>query len=57
MPSSKSYQELHDRVVARPGAAERLAALRRDTLAAIGRDELPGRQALATSPGARTPKT
>jgi len=36
MPSTKSYRNLHDRVVARPGAAERLAALREDTLAEIG---------------------
>ncbi len=40
MISTTSYQELHDRVTARPGAAERLAALRRDTLAEIGLYEL-----------------
>ena len=56
MPSSKSYRELHDRVAGRPGAAERLAALRRDTLAEIGRDKSADRRALPTSPRARTPK-
>ena len=40
MPNSKSYRELHDRVARRPGATERLAALRRDTLAEIGLYEL-----------------
>ena len=40
MPSTKNYRELHDQVVARPGAAERLAALRDDTLAEIGLYEL-----------------
>ena len=40
MPNSKSYRELHDRVARRPGAAERLAALRQDTLAEIGLYEL-----------------
>lgn len=36
MPSTKSYRELHDQVIAHPGAAERLAALRNETLADIG---------------------
>lgn len=36
MPSTKNYRELHDQVMARPGAVERLAALREDTLAEIG---------------------
>lgn len=40
MPSTKSYRELHDQVVARPEAADRLAALRDDTLAEIGLYEL-----------------
>ena len=40
MPNTTSYRELHDRVAARPGAAERLAALRLDTLAGIGLYEL-----------------
>ena len=39
MPGTKPYRELHDRVTARPGAAERLAALRHDTLAEIGLPE------------------
>ena len=39
MPGTKPYRELHDRVTARPGAAERLAAIRRDTLAEIGLPE------------------
>jgi len=36
MPSTNSYQKLHDQVVARPGAADRLAKLREETLAEIG---------------------
>ncbi len=40
MPRTKSYQELHDRIAERPGAAERLATLRLDTLAEIGLYEL-----------------
>ena len=36
MPSTKSYRALHDKVLARPGAAERLAALREETLVEIG---------------------
>ena len=41
MPNTTSYGELHDRVASRSGAAERLRALRRDTLAEIGPHELP----------------
>lgn len=40
MPTTRNFQELHDRVTARPGAAERLAALRHDTLREIGLYEL-----------------
>lgn len=40
MPSAKSYKLLHEQVVARPGAEERLAALRESTLEEIGRYEL-----------------
>ena len=36
MPSSKSYPALHEKVLAPPGAEERLAALRSETLAEIG---------------------
>ncbi len=32
MPSTKSYRQLHGRVVAQPGAAERLVRLRKRTL-------------------------
>lgn len=32
MPSTKSYKILHEQVTARPGAEERLAALRKATL-------------------------
>lgn len=39
MPT-KSYNKLHEQVIARPGAAERLAALRDDTYAEIGLHEL-----------------
>jgi DNA-binding XRE family transcriptional regulator len=47
MPSTKDYRRLHEQVVSRPGAAERLAALREETLAEIGLDEL--RRALQRS--------
>jgi len=47
VPRTKRYRTLHDQVVARPGAAERLAALREDTLAEIGLFEL--RRALELS--------
>ncbi len=40
MPNTSPYRELHDRVAARPGAADRLAALRLDTLAEVGLHEL-----------------
>ena len=40
MPQTSPYRELHDRVTARPGTAERLAGLRLDTLAEIGLHEL-----------------
>lgn len=33
---AKNYRKLHDKVTARPGAAERLVALREQTLAEIG---------------------
>ena len=40
MPSAQSYKLLHEQVVARPGAEERLAALSDATLEEIGRYEL-----------------
>lgn len=40
MPSTKSYRNLHDKVVSRPGATERLAALREQTVAEVGLHEL-----------------
>ncbi|CAN5912092.1 hypothetical protein BH23ACT10_BH23ACT10_08790 [soil metagenome] len=40
MPSTKSYHGLRDRIVARDGAEERLAALRDETLTEIGLYEL-----------------
>lgn len=40
MTSTKNYRQLHQQVVSRPGAAERLAALRKETLAEIGLYEL-----------------
>ena len=40
MPSTKDYRDLRDQIMARPGAAERLAALREDTLAEIALYEL-----------------
>ena len=47
MPSTKSYQHLHDGVTARPGSAERLADLREETLAEVGLFDL--RRALGLS--------
>lgn len=46
MPT-KDYRDLRDQIMARPGAAERLTALREDTLAEIGLYEL--RRALERS--------
>ena len=40
MPSTKNYKGLHEQVIGRPGAAERLAALRQETLAEIGLYEM-----------------
>ena len=40
MPSTKNYRELHEKVISREGAAERLAVLRDETLKEIGLDEL-----------------
>ena len=40
MTTAKSYDRLHAKVIARPGAPERLAALREETLAEIGLFEL-----------------
>lgn len=47
MPKTKSYQDLHDRVIERPGAQERLKSLREQTLIEIGLYEL--RRALDVS--------
>jgi DNA-binding XRE family transcriptional regulator len=40
VPTTKNYQHLHDQVVARPGANERLDSLREETLDEIGLFEL-----------------
>ena len=40
MANRNNYRQLHEQVIARPGAAERLAALRQDTLAEIGLHEI-----------------
>lgn len=40
MVNAKNYRQLHDQVITRPGAAERLAALRQETLAEIGLYEM-----------------
>ncbi len=40
MAETKPYRRLHDQVVARPGAIERLAALREETLEEIALFEL-----------------
>ena len=47
MPATKNYRDLHDRVAERPGALERLNALREETLMEIGLYEL--RRALEIS--------
>lgn len=47
VPSTKSYRKLHDEVTSRPGAAERLVALREETVTEIGLHEL--RRALERS--------
>jgi len=40
MPTTKNYRHLHDRVTARPGAEDRLASLREETLGEMGLFEL-----------------
>ena len=40
MVNAKNYRQLHDQVAARPGAVERLNALRQETLAEIGLYEM-----------------
>jgi membrane protein required for beta-lactamase induction len=40
VPKTRSYRVLHDRVVARPGATERIAAQREEALAEMGLHEL-----------------
>lgn len=40
MPTTKSYRRLHNWVAARPGAAERLAELRKKTMAEMRLYEL-----------------
>ncbi len=47
MPRTKNYRVLHDQVMARPGAAARLAKLRQETLAEIGLYELRRAQDLS----------
>jgi DNA-binding XRE family transcriptional regulator len=46
---ARNYQALHEEVLARPGAVERLGALRRETLIEIGLFEL--RRVLGRSQG------
>ncbi|WP_420432264.1 helix-turn-helix domain-containing protein [Candidatus Poriferisocius sp.] len=42
MPSTKNYHQLHKQVITRPGAVERLAELRKETLAEIELQEIRG---------------
>jgi len=42
MPSTKNYRQLHKQIIARPGAVERLAELRKETLAEIELHEIRG---------------
>ena len=53
LPNTKSFRDLYDQVLARPGAAERLAALRKDTLAEIGLYEIRQRSSTGPRPGLR----
>ena len=61
VPKTKNYRHLHNQVIARPGASDRLASLREETLDEIGLFEL--RKALGCrrptwprgSPSARQP--
>src|SRR6266567_4292268 len=47
MPKTKNFEILHQQVLARPGAAKRLAKLRQETLAEIGLYQLRTAQALS----------
>jgi|SRR5665811_900391 len=47
VPKTKNYRHLHNQVIARPGASDRLASLREETLDEIGLFEL--RKALGMS--------
>ena len=47
MPRTKNYRVLHDQVMSRPGAAERLAELRKEMLIEIGLYELRRAQELS----------
>ncbi|MBM4410524.1 MAG: helix-turn-helix domain-containing protein [Chloroflexi bacterium] len=40
MPKTRPYRSLHEQVIARPGAKERVAALREEALAEVGLFEL-----------------
>ena len=40
MPNTRNFQDLHEQVLAKPGAAGRLAELRKETLAEIGLYEI-----------------
>lgn len=40
MPNTRNFQDLHEQVLAKPGVAERLAELRKGTLAEIGLYEI-----------------
>lgn len=48
MPSIKSYRQLHEQVAARPGAARRLAGLRKRSLIKMKEHEF--QQAASQSP-------
>ncbi len=53
MVNTKNYRQLHDQVIAQPGAVEPLASLRQETLAEIGLYEIRRYLNLSTSgPGA-----
>lgn len=57
MPSTKSYRQLHERVVSRPGAARRLAGLRKRTSSEIEEHKFQqaASQALEAGPDHRRP--
>ena len=57
MPKTKNFNILHDQVIARPGAEQRLAALQQELLAEIALYELRRSQEMSYGAGDRPPHT